>query len=91
VTQTYTLVANPNPDPVNVELSYLTPDGKGNVVFQDTIGASSRKTYNMQDKYEGMASIMVRSLSSGKKIMCERSMYWNGRGMGTNTIGAYSD
>ena len=45
----------------------------------------------MQDRYEGKASIMVRSLSSGEKIMVERSMYWNGRGAGTNTIGGYSD
>jgi hypothetical protein len=34
---------------------------------------------------------MVRSLTSDKKIMVERSMYWNGRGAGTNTIGGYSD
>jgi hypothetical protein len=91
VTETYTLVANPNPDPVNVEVSYLTPTGTNNVVFTDTIGANSRKTYNMQDRYEGKASIMVRSLSPGEKIMVERSMYWNGRGAGTNTIGGYSD
>ena len=90
VTETYTLVANPNSDPVNVEVSYLTPTGTNNVVFTDTIGANSRKTYNMQDRYKGKASIMVRSLSPGK-IMVERSMYWNGRGAGTDTVGGYSD
>jgi len=40
---------------------------------------------------EGRAAIMVTSKTSGKKIMCERAMYWNARGAGTDTIGGYSD
>ena len=35
--------------------------------------------------------IMVTSKTSGKKIMVERSMYWNSRGAGTDTIGGYGD
>jgi hypothetical protein len=34
---------------------------------------------------------MVTSKTSGKKIMVERSMYWNSRGAGTDTIGGYGD
>jgi hypothetical protein len=34
---------------------------------------------------------MVTSKTSGKKIMVERSMYWNNRGAGTDTIGGYGD
>jgi hypothetical protein len=34
---------------------------------------------------------MVTSLTAGKKIIAERSMYWNSRGAGTDTIGGYSD
>ena len=30
---------------------------------------------------------MVTSKTYGKKIMVERSMYWNNRGAGTDTIG----
>lgn len=39
----------------------------------------------------GSASIMVVSLTPGKKIIAERSVYWNRRGAGTDTIGGYSD
>jgi hypothetical protein len=39
----------------------------------------------------GRAAIMVESLTSGKDIMVERAMYWNSRGAGTDTIGAYGD
>jgi hypothetical protein len=90
--ETFTLVQNPNVTPVTVEISYLTPTGEGNVVFQDTIAANSRKTYNMGDKgIQGRASVMVISKTSGKKIMVERAMYWNNRGAGTDTIGGYGD
>ena len=90
--ETYTLVQNPNSTDVTVEISYMTPDGEGNVVFTETIGANSRMTYNMVDKgISGRAAVMVTSKTTGKKIMVERAMYWNGRGAGTDTIGGYSD
>jgi hypothetical protein len=45
----------------------------------------------MADKgISGRASVMFTSKTSGKKIMCERAMYWNNRGAGTDTIGGYS-
>jgi len=34
---------------------------------------------------------VVASTTAGKKIMCERSMYFFNRGAGTDTIGGYSD
>ena len=90
--ETWTLVQNPNSSPVTVEITYMTPDGKGNVVFTDTIPANSRKTYNMADKgISGRAAITVTSKTSGRKIMVERAMYWNSRGAGTDTIGGYAD
>lgn len=90
--ETYTLVQNPNNSSVQVEISYLTSSGQGNVVWIETIGAKSRRTFNMADKdVNGRAAIMVRSLDSGKKIMVERAMYWNDRGAGTDTIGGNSD
>jgi hypothetical protein len=90
ITETWTLVQNPNTTPVEVEITYMTPTGTGNVTFTDTVSANSRKTYNMADKYEGRAAIMVRSLDSDKKIMVERAMYWFDRGAGADTIGGYS-
>jgi len=90
--ETWTLVQNPNSSDVKVEISYLTPDGTGNQTFTETIPANSRKTFNMVDKsINGRAAVMVTSKTAGKKIMCERAMYWNSRGAGTDTIGGYSD
>jgi len=90
--ETWTLVQNPNDTPVSVEVRYMTPAGTGNVVFIDTIGANSRKTYNMSDKgINDRAAIKVTSKTTGKKIMVERAMYWNARGAGTDTIGGFSD
>jgi len=90
--ETYTLVMNPNATEVTVEVSYLTPDGAGNVVFTETVGANSRKTFSMADKgINGRAAVMVECKTAGKKIMVERAMYWNSRGAGTDTIGGYGD
>ncbi|MCJ7653582.1 MAG: DUF5719 family protein, partial [Actinobacteria bacterium] len=91
--ETWTLVQNPTDTDVSVEISYLTPDGKGDVVKTETIPASSRRTFGMLEHsgINGRAAIMVASTTAGKKIMVERAMYWNNRGAGTDTIGGYSD
>ena len=89
--ETWTLVQNPNSSSVTVEISYLTQTGEGNVVSYDTIPAKSRKSYNMADSWtEGRAAVIVRSTDYDKRIIVERTMYWNSRGAGTNTIGGYS-
>jgi IPT/TIG domain len=90
--ETWTLVQNPNATDVLVDIYYLTPTGTGNVVFQDTVPGNSRRSYNMADKIpSGMAAILVTSRTTGKKIMVERAMYWNSRGLGMDTIGGFSD
>ena len=87
--ETWTLVQNPNADKVNVTIEYFTPDGAGNVQFNDEVPAGSRKTYNMADRgIGGRAAVMV---VGDKPIMVERAMYWNSRGAGTDTIGAYQE
>jgi hypothetical protein len=90
--ETYTLVQNPNPVPVNVQVTYMTATGAGNVSWSESIPANARKTFNMADKLaSGRASVMVTSTTTGKKIVVERSMYWNSMGAGTDTIGGYGD
>jgi len=91
--ETWTLVQNPNDSNVTVEVSYLTPNGAGNITKTETIPAGSRRTFNMAEHsgIQGRAAVMVRSLTPGQKIMVERAMYWNSRGAGTDTIGGYSD
>jgi len=90
--ETYTLVQNPNPGAVTVEVSYLTPDGAENRSFTDTIPGNSRRSYNMANVIPSRrASVVVNCKTSGKKIIVERAMYWNSRSAGTDTIGGYSD
>ena len=90
--ETWTLVQNPNNEEVEIEVNYLTPTGKGNKVFTDKISANSRKTYSLSSVIpSGRASSVVTCKTPGRKIMVERSMYWNNRGAGTDTIGGFSD
>jgi Family of unknown function (DUF5719) len=87
--ETYTLIENPNASDVTVTISYLTDTGQGDVTFTDTVKANARKTYNMAKWIpQGRASVVVRSASP---VIVERSMYWNGRGAGTDTLGGFSD
>jgi hypothetical protein len=90
--ETWTLVQNPNSSSVNVRISYLMSSGVP-VVFTDTVGGNSRKTYNMADKIgaSGRAAVMVECLTANKRIMVERAMYWTNRGGGTDTIGGSTD
>jgi hypothetical protein len=91
--ETWTLVQNPNAGDVTVQVTYMTPSGKGNVTKTETLKGNSRKTFNMavHSGINGRAAIMVTSKTKGKKIMVERAMYWNNRGAGTDTIGGFSD
>ena len=60
---------NPNSTAVTVEVTYLTPDGPGNVVKTETIPANSRKTFNMAEHsgLSGRAAIMVSSKDLGQE------------------------
>jgi hypothetical protein len=89
--ETYTLVANPNNSGVQVMISYLFADGSGASYFIATVPANSRATYDMSALFpSGRASIAVNCLTGGKKVLAERSMYWNDRGAGTDTVGDWS-
>jgi len=90
--ETWTLVQNPNPGAVTVRVTYLPQGGGTPVSFTDEIPPNTRSTYSMADKgISGRASIMVQSLDGARPVMVERSMYWNSRGAGTDTVGGYSD
>jgi hypothetical protein len=91
--ETWTLVQNPNATPVEVTITYLTPEGKHNVVKAEKIPANSRRTFNMADHMavSGRASVVVTAKAGSRPIVVERSMYWYGRGAGANTIGASRD
>lgn len=86
--ETWTLVQNPGNRPVEVEMTYLADGGTRNVVKTETIPPASRRSFDMarHSGISGRAGVMVQSISGGD-IICERAMYWNDRGAGTNTIG----
>ena len=69
--ETWTLVQNPNATAVTVEITYMTPNGAGNVTCTETIPANSRRTFNMAEHsgISGRAAIMVACTTAGKKIM----------------------
>jgi hypothetical protein len=91
-TETYTSVQNLNASSVKVRVTYVTLTGEGNVQFDATILGQTRMTFNMADKVPaGDYGVIVESLTAGKPIMVERSMYFLGRACGTNTIGGYGD
>jgi hypothetical protein len=86
--ETWTLVQNPNSQPVQVEITYLTPRGTGNRTLTHTLDPYTRATFSMSDLIgEGRASVVVESKTEGMKVLAERAMYWNQRGAGTVTIG----
>lgn len=89
--KTWTLVMNPDNTGVTVKISYLVLLGD-NLSLVDTIPAHSRRTYDMSDHVAtGEASIEVSCLTAEKKIVVERSTYWNSSGAGVNSIGGFSD
>lgn len=90
--ETWTLVQNPNPEEVMVEIAYLPAGGGTPVKKGESIPANSRRTFSMAEHsgVNGRASVLVTA-GLGRKVMVERAMYWNSRGAGTDTIGGFSD
>lgn len=86
--ETWVLVQNPNDKPVEVEVAYLLARGGAPVSITETIGANSRKSFNMADSMTGRAGIRVTSVKGGPPVMVERAMYWNDKSAGACTTGA---
>lgn len=90
--ETYTLVQNPGDTQVRVEIRYLLANGAGQAGFVVDVPARSRMTFNMGDIVpSARAAVKVSCLSPGKGVLVERSMYWNNRGAGIESIGGCSD
>ncbi len=91
--ETWTTVQNPGSSEVAVVVTYMTSDGARNVTRTEKIPANSRRTFNMAEHsgIDGRASVMVRSLTTGGKVIVERAMYWDNRGAGTDSIGGFAD
>ena len=93
--ETFVLVQNPNPAPVTIDIQFQTDAGPfpapGDPPLTDTIPASSRRTYRVND-YVATFDVSTRVASTaGGFIICERAMYWSPPGaeriLGHDSIG----
>jgi hypothetical protein len=73
--ETFVLLANPNPEPVDVTIRYLTNNGVARV---DTrrLGPTSRDTIVADNIPEIAATDVSFDISATGPIIAERSMYW---------------
>lgn len=74
--ETFVLIQNPSNRPATVQVIYMTPTGP---VARDafSIAQASRYTINVADDLPSSdASVMVLA---DRRVICERSMYWDAR------------
>jgi hypothetical protein len=73
--ETWVLVQNPNPAPVNIDMKFQT--GLGQVQGPiDTIPAESRRSYNVNAWVTSFDVSTQVTSTAGGFIICERAMYW---------------
>jgi Ca2+-binding RTX toxin-like protein len=78
---TFILVANPNPTPVNVTMTFLTDQGQS-IVRQFTVAANARLTVNMEIESPLLANAAASTtVTASQPIVVERAMYWPGNGL----------
>jgi riboflavin synthase alpha subunit len=86
--ETWILVQNPNSTPTNIMITYMTPNGKVDGPYV-SLPANSRQTFNVADTMPGQMQVSTR-VDSEKPVIAERSMYWNGRTGGHDSVGVTS-
>jgi hypothetical protein len=99
LTETWTLVQNPNNVPVNILITYMSEAGTTTLAI-DTLQPYTRKTYDMAHFVPqlGNYATKVESTTPNFGIIVERSMYYDTQALGktfrtggSNTIGAWED
>ncbi len=83
--ETFVLVQNPGPDPVLVDLDFMTPAGEQAGPHGFAIPGNARYTFAIND-YLTEWSVSTRVTSTGP-VICERAMYGNVRTWAHNSIG----
>jgi hypothetical protein len=82
--ETFVLIANPNGQPADVSITYMTPNGN-EPRLPVTVPPYARITINVN---EDLASSDVSvKLEGSLNIVAERAMYWHARGGGHDSIG----
>ena len=78
---TFVLVANPNPTPTDVVMTFLTDQGQS-IVRNYTVAANARLTVNMEEQSPLLANAAASTtIVASQPIIVERAMYWPGNGL----------
>ncbi|MBN1288466.1 MAG: hypothetical protein JXA49_02375, partial [Actinobacteria bacterium] len=83
--ETWLLIQNCSLEEAECEINYMTESGR-NVPVSVVIPPSTRQTFNMAD-FIGADDASIR-VTSNQEIICERTMYRNGRRGGHCSVGA---
>jgi autotransporter-associated beta strand protein len=74
--ETFILIANPQPDEVDVALTFLR-QGEAPIAMSRTIPAASRLTLNIETLDPGLANAAVAtSITATAPVIVERAQYW---------------
>jgi len=84
--ETFVLVQNPNPDPVIVDLGFMTAAGAKEGSFPFMIAGNSRLTFRVNDFITDY-NVATMVTSTGGPVICERAMYGGGRTWAHDSIG----
>gem|GEM_PF-1726250 len=85
--QNYVLVQNPNPDPVTLDLTFMTGNGPVPGPQNFTLPGNSRATFLANNYVPGEADLSTRVTSEGGGVVCERAMYGPGMVWAHDSIG----
>ena len=80
----FILIQNPGADAAGVDIDFMTPAGI-QPTHKMNVPAQSRVTLRVNDVLPG--TDVSAKVTADKDIICERSMYWNNRIEGTDSIG----
>jgi len=83
--ETFVLVQNPNPDPVTVDLTFMTGSGEKEGPRDFALPGNSRTTFKVND-YVTDYNVSTRVEATGD-VICERAMYGNNRTWAHDSIG----
>jgi hypothetical protein len=83
--ETWILIQNPNiASPANVDITYMTDKG---VIPKGTIQVAAGQRVSIDVSKDVGACNVSTQVASDQNIVCERSMYWDSRRGGHNSIG----
>ena len=78
---TFVLVANPNPTPAHIVMTFLTDQGQA-IPKNFTVAANARLTVNMELESPLLTNAAASTtVTSDLPIIVERAMYWPGNGL----------